>query len=120
MPSIKNAFKNSVFAIVSSVLLYACAEKPKVIVQKPKKPKVIYEIVRIHNVDNDKLKLLQMGLAENACRDLRVDQNFAEYISEFQCLQGPEGILNSELVRLMTKYSIDKRLQYKGRIYEIY
>ena len=46
--------------------------------------------------------------------------NFAEYVSEFWCREGPEGILSTELARLLTKYSVNKRIQYKEGEYDVF
>jgi hypothetical protein len=112
----KNMIKKSSALLKFAVFLFAssfCYGCQAVPVKK-------YEIIRIHNVSEDQLTLIQMGLAENACRDLRVNNKFAEYVSELHCSQGPEEMLNSEILRLINKYSLKKRFEYKDGIYEIY
>jgi hypothetical protein len=114
----------SAFIIVLSFIFNGCQATTNthavVINDNTKKQLIKYEIVRIHSVSNDQFSLLRLGLAENACRDLKVNQTFSAGVSELRCLQGPEEILNSELLRLMIKYSIKKRLQYREGIYEIH
>ena len=103
------------------IFLWSCQEKPEVVVASPKIPKeTFFQIIRFHNVEKDKLGLIQLGLQENACRELKVIHNFAEYISEFRCREGPEGILSTELARLLTKYSVSKRIQYKEGKYDVF
>lgn len=102
------------------LFLWSCQEKPEVVLASPKIPKETFQIIRFHNVENDKLGLIQLGLQENACRELKVIHNFAEYISEFRCREGPEGILSTELARLLTKYSVSKRIQYKEGKYDVF
>ena len=102
------------------LFLWSCQEKPEVVLATPKIPKETVQIIRFHNVEKDKLGLIQLGLQENACRELKIIHNFAEYISEFRCREGPEGILSTELARLLTKYSVSKRIQYKEGIYDVF
>jgi hypothetical protein len=114
----------AVFIIVLSFIFNGCQttthNHAAEINNNTKKPLPEYETIRIHSVSNDKFSLLRLGLSENACRDLKVNQTFSAGFSELRCLQGPEEILNSELLRLMIKYSIKKRLQYREGIYEIH
>ncbi len=109
-----------VILTLAFLFLWSCEEKPEVALASPKIQKETFQIIRLHNVEKDKLGLIQLGLQENACRELRVVHNFAEYISEFWCREGPEGILSTELARILTKYSVSKRIQYKEGEYDVF
>ena len=80
----------------------------------------VFERVRFIGFSDDQISLLRNGLLESACRRLITLQRNTESISEFNCLPGPERNLTEEVSRLLVKYNINKKINYRDGIIEVF
>jgi hypothetical protein len=80
----------------------------------------VFERVRFIGLSDEQIALLRNGLLESACRSLTTLQKNTGSISEFNCFPGPEKNLTEEVSRLLVKYNIKRKINYRDGIIEVF